>query len=176
MRSRALSLSRGSVGVLVGVAAVLTASGAGPAAAGDHHRDRGRDRGQVVHRVFDEPTISTHVDGLGPGCPDFVGRLVEKRHLVQSGYLRGRRARISTVVNATVRLLPDDETAVGYRGTYRSVQVGTFSRDGQRTIRSTTFTLGRLRGEDGSSFGTVEDARVWRDSDGHVHRSDTLHC
>jgi hypothetical protein len=149
------------------VAALNTATGA---AAGTSARVR------VVHRSFDEPKETTHVSGLGPGCPAFVGRLIERRHLVITGYERGDRAHVSTVADATVRLIPDDPAAVSYRGTYRELQVGKFADHGHRTVHSTTFTLGQVRGSDGTSFETVEDARIWHDSDGRLHHTESFHC
>jgi hypothetical protein len=133
-------------------------------------------RAHAVHMSYDEPKTVTHVSGLGPGCPTFVGRLVERRHLTITGYERGDRAHISTVADATVRLVPDDPTAVSYRGTYRELQVGTFVHHGHDTVRSTTFTLGHVHGSDGTSFDTVEDARVWHDRAGHLRHTDSFHC
>ncbi len=165
--------------VVLGLLATVAAAGVRSAAADVAPAAAGPARGShgtLVHRSFDEPRMVTPVQGLGPGCPDFVGRLVERRHLVQSGYVRGARARISTVVDARVRLIPDDDSAASYRGSYRSLQVGVFDRGGKRTVRSTTLTLGHLRGDDGAAFSTVEDARVRRDGAGHVHRTDSFHC
>lgn len=164
----------GAVALMLGATGAVTAAHTTAGAADAAPRPAARVH--VLHRSFDEPKVTTHVPGLGPGCPPFVGRLVERRHLVITGYERNDRARVSTVADATVRLVPDDPSAVSYRGTYRELQVGVFADHGHRTVRSTTFTLGHVRGSDGASFETVEDARIWHDRNGHAHRTDSFHC
>jgi hypothetical protein len=156
--------------------AAAAASNLGDAAGATGVAPRTTPRARVVHVSYTEPKVVTHVSDLGPGCPPFAGRLIERRHLVMTGYERGERARVSTVADATIRLVPDDPSAVSYRGTYRELQIGTFTNNGHRTVRSSTFTLGHVRGADGTSFRTVEEARIWHDRDGHVHRADSFHC
>ncbi len=157
----------------VAVAAVVTAVAT---VAGSATAVGSPPRPTLIHQSYDERPVSTHVDGLGPGCPDFIGTLTERRHLVVSGYERGDTARVSTEVTATVTLDPDDPAGVSYQGRYRSLQVGTFAHHGHLDRKVATFTLGRVRGSDGSEFATVEEARTWHGADGRVHRRDEFHC
>lgn len=146
------------------VAAVVSV----PAYAGGSHT-------RIVGRSFDERPSVTRVDGLGPGCPDFTGALVERRHLQMSGYVRDGVAHISTVVTATVVLRPASSGATSYRGSYRSVQAGVFDHHGHRTRRVTTLTVGTIHGSDGSTYGTVEVAHSRLGPDG-PQGSDRFHC
>jgi hypothetical protein len=140
-----------------------------PAYAGGGHT-------RIVQRSFDEPPTSTPVRGLGPGCPDFVGTLVERRHLTQSGYIRHDVAHVSTVATATVTLKPGAAGAVSYAGSYREVQAGVFLHRGHLTRSASEITVAHLRGSDGSAYETVEVKHTWRGKDGKQHTTDDFHC
>lgn len=174
-----MSAARGLAVVAV-LATIGIAAGSGAAtgssASSASSTSSGRHRPTLIHQTYDERPIATHLNGLGPGCPDFTGTMTERRHLVVSGYRRGDTVRVSTEVTATVTLVPDDPATVSYRGRYRSVQIGTFGNHGRRDDKVATFTLGHVRGSDGSAFGTIEEARTWRDSTGRAHQSDRFHC
>lgn len=173
MTRRAFARTAGAAVLALGGVAVLISGQ--PADATSHAR-RADTGTKVIQQSRQEPTVVTRVHGLGRGCPDFVGRLIEHRHLVISGYQRATVAHASTLVNATVELVPTDSSAVSYSGGYRSLQIGVFSHGGYRTERSTTFTLGHLHGTDGSTFRTIEDDRIWRDKSGRTHHTDDFHC
>jgi hypothetical protein len=148
---------------------LVAAVAAAPAYAGGSHT-------RIVNRTYDERPTVTQLNGLGPGCPDFVGTFTERRHVTQSGYIRHDVAHIGTVATATVTLRPAAAGAVSYAGSYREVQKGVFLHHGHLTRSQSDITVGHIRGSDGSTYETVEVKHTWRGKDGREHTTDTFHC
>lgn len=136
---------------LVAAVAVSLAS-ASPALAepGDAH--------PVQHLTFAlDEDVATHVEAIGPGCPSFVGVLVEHRHddlagvMLADGTVHGR-----TTATARVELVPDDRTATSYAGAYTAHQTGTYRDGGAQDSVVTSVTHGTITGSDGSTYRVHE--------------------
>ncbi|HET7305793.1 MAG TPA: hypothetical protein VFJ12_14725 [Segeticoccus sp.] len=127
---------------------------------------------------FDEPTEVSHVDSLGARCPDFVGTLVEERHLELDGWMKeDGTAHARTDVTAQVKLVPDDPQGVSYSGGYTQHQTGAFTAYGDDDRVVTTTTHGTIAGSDGSSYRISEVVHFSVAKDGAVHASfDRFRC
>lgn len=126
---------------------------------------------------FDE-SASSHVDGLGVGCPAFVGTLVEYRHdelagiLLADGTVHGR-----TYATSVATLLPDDPAATSYTGSYVLRETGTYADGGEDDWVETATASGTLSGSDGSSWRFEEVVHLSVSHDGTVRASsDRMHC
>jgi hypothetical protein len=127
---------------------------------------------------FDEPVVTTSVDGLGRGCPAFTGVLEEQRHLDIDGWIKpDGTAHARTLVTALVTLTPDDPEAPAYVGRYTQHQTGQFTAAGDDERVVTTTMHGALRGSDGSSYRISEVVHLSFDAHGAVRSSfDRMHC
>jgi hypothetical protein len=157
-----------------GVALTLAAMWlAGPAYAGTGGA-------QVQHLAFsfDEEPVSTQVEGLGRGCPDFTGVLEERRHLDAVGIMKADGSgHARTDVAATVTLTPDDPNGTSYTGGYRQHQAGSFVAGGTEDRVVTTTMHGTISGSDGSSYLITEVVHFSVDSAGEVRAwIDRFHC
>lgn len=163
-------MNRRSAGVLATLAAAALATTPGAAFAAEPP--------QHLSMAFDEPTEVTHVDGLGPRCPDFTGTLVENRHLDLDGWIKDDgTAHARTAVTARVSLVPDDPNGTAYAGAYTQRQTGNFTAYGDDDRIVTTTTHGTLEGTDGSSFRISEVVHFSVNHHGTVHASfDRFHC
>lgn len=134
----------------------------------------------VQHLTFtyDEDPVSTHVNGLGAGCPDFTGTLEEDRHLHLSGIMKpDGSAHATTDVTATVTLTPDDPSAVCYTGSYTQHQTGFFVDEGRGDRVVTTTTHGVITGADGSTRPLDEVVHLSLDAHGAVRATfDRFRC
>jgi hypothetical protein len=126
------------------------------------------DAAGVQHLTFSfDETAAEHVEGIGAGCPDFIGTLVEQRHdelagvMLSDGTVHGR-----TVATARVQLVPDDPEAVSYDGGYVLHETGTYAHAGQDDWIETSTVHGTLTGSDGSSFRIAEVMHLTTRPDG----------
>jgi hypothetical protein len=126
---------------------------------------------------FDEVATS-HVDGLGAGCPAFVGTMTEQRHdelagtEVAGGTVHGR-----TLATSLVTLTPDDPSAVSYTGGYVFRETGTYVNDGADDWIETATVRGSLSGSDGSAYRLTEVVHLSVSHDGTVRATfDRLRC
>jgi hypothetical protein len=136
--------------------------------------------GNVQHLSFsyDEDPVFTEIDGIGPGCPDFVGTLEEDRHLDVAGIMKADgTGHARTDVTATVTLTPADSSAVSYTGSYVQHQTGFFVDGGEGDRVVTTTTHGTLTGSDGSTARLTEVVHVSVDGSGTVRAwFDRMRC
>lgn len=126
---------------------------------------------------FDEPA-SSHLAGLGSGCPAFTGTLLEQRHnelagvMLPDGTVHARTTAASEVV-----LVPDDAGAVSYRGGYVLHQSGTFTDGGEDDTVVTSTVHGTMTGSNGSAFRLTEVVHFSVSHDGTVRVAfDRPHC
>lgn len=123
-------------------------------------------------------TDTTPTDGLGLGCPAFVGTLEE--HLIGSdiGFLaEDGVAHVRTRVNATVELMPADPNQVTYVGSYSMDQTGTYPSEGAGTKAMTRTVHGAILGNDGSTFRISEVLHLNTDGQGRTRATfDHLTC
>ncbi len=153
----------------VGLVAVGAAAVSGPAHAGSP--------AEHYSFSFDE-SATTRIDGLGTGCPDFTGTMVESRHdelsgaMLSDGTVHGR-----TVATSQISLVPDDPAATSYTGSVVFRETGTYVNDGQDDWHETATVHGTLRGSDGSLTHLTEVAHLAVDAQGTVRSSfDRMHC
>lgn len=133
----------------------------------------------VQHLTFSfDEQASSHLDGLGRGCPAFSGTLLEQRHdelagIVQAdGTVHGR-----TTATASAQLVPDDPADTSYTGGYSFHQTGTFVAGGTEDKVVTSVVHGTFTGSDGSSFHYTELVHFSVDGHGTVRVSfDRPHC
>jgi hypothetical protein len=136
--------------------------------------------GTVQHLTFSyaEDPVVGHVDGLGIGCPAFVGTLEEDRYLDVTGIMKSDgTGHARTDVAATVTLTPDDAAAVSYTGGYAQHQTGFFVDEGHGDRSVTTTTHGTLTGSDGSTWRISEVVHFSVDAAGTARAGfDRMRC
>lgn len=153
--------------VVLGVAAASLSSG--PAYAGT----------PPEHYAFSFDEVATsHVDGLGAGCPDFTGTMQEYRHdelsgvMLANGTVHGR-----TLATSRISLVPDDPDAASYTGSVVYRETGTYVNGGEDDWRETATVHGMLTGDDGSRFRVTEVMHLSVDAHGTVRSSfDRMRC
>lgn len=149
--------ARTCVGALLTAAASL-ALAAGPASANGSP--------QHFDNTWTEQDIS-QVDGIGPGCPAFVGTLEEDLTGADVGFLAADAiAHVHTTVNATVTLTPDDPAAASFDGSYTMIQTGIYPEEGEATRVVTRTVNGTINGSDGSSYNLHETLHLTVDGQG----------
>jgi hypothetical protein len=163
--------------LLVVAAAVATAA-AVPAPSYAESLDSGARTVQHLTFAYPEDPVLTRIDGLGIGCPAFVGTLEEDRYLDVSGIIKpDGTGHARTDVAATVILTPDDAAGVSYTGSYAQHQTGFFVDDGHGDRAVTTTTHGAITGSDGSTWQISEVAHFSVDATGTVRATfDRMRC
>jgi hypothetical protein len=126
---------------------------------------------------FDETAVS-HAEGLGVGCPAFVGTMSEQRHdeldgiMLANGTVHGR-----TYATSRITLSPDDPTATSYTGGYVLRQTGTYAHAGEDDWVETATVHGTLTGSDGASYRLTEVVHLTTSHDGTVRTTfDRMRC
>ena len=165
MRSRAGWQRTGSL--VVAVAALTMVAGPAMAAGGQ----------QRIDNPWTELDVS-HVDGIGPGCPTFVGTLAEDLTGRDVGFMSADGvAHVHTTVQGVVTLTPDGLNAPSYRGSYAMVQTGSYPDEGLGTKVMTRTVNGTLAGSDGTSYSMHETLHLITDGQGRTRADfDHLAC